>query len=850
MAETFPSAPRAPVAVRAAALAIGVAGLALAIRVTATTLAWVDEPFPGFLLLVNRIIPSIGLRHWTGADVPGLYQSQIVALDDVPVSSAGEVYDRVRGSPAGHPFRYLLEKDGVRQEITIPSQLFTTRDWTLLFGAYLLNSAIYLVSGLVAWVLRPSSPLSRAFLAFGASWALFFLTAMDIYGPGALTRIHTLAEAVTPAAGLQLFMLFPQEHPYARWRFIGYLLSVPIVVGYQIYFHHPQAFSTVLVVNTFFFGSVGLFMGWRLLSAYRSATSRLARQRVRILTIGALLGLGIPGVALFLSAIVWGQMSMNVAVFTPVLFALSLAYAIVKHDVLEIDAMLKRGAFYLLMTGAVGATYVAAVVLFNSVLSASVVTNSPLFPILFTLAVLLVFNPARTRIQAVVDRLFFRTRYDSAEVLGRLGSDLGTAHDYPRIAEVVRDHVQGAIPNAATRLFVARDDGVVGAIGDSLLLTPTLAHHLTAGRIVTAFDSPESYADETAYTAVRDALGGIEAELAVPLERDSTLVGALALGAKRSGLFYTAGDADFLRAVAHQAVIALDSAESYQALAELNVRLEDRVRERTAQLEDANSELAKAYGELQTAQVQLVQSEKMASLGRLVAGVAHEINNPVSFITSSVAPLRRRLAQAATLAPDDVRKLLSEAEEITAVMARGAERTAAIVKDLRTFSRVGEATRKAVDLVEAVEVSLRLLSPRWRDRITVHRDLRPVPPVEGDPGQLNQVLVNVLANACDAIAGEGNVWVASAVDGDAVALTVRDDGAGMSDEVRQRIFEPFFTTKDVGAGTGLGLAISYNVIAAHGGQILVDSAPGRGTTVRIALPLATPDREAAPAAPS
>src|SRR5262249_32964901 len=149
-----------------------------------------------------------------------------------------------------------------------------------------------------------------------------------------------------------------------------------------------------------------------------------------------------------------------------------------KHDVLEIDAMLKRGAFYLLMTGAVGAAYVGAVVLFNSVLSANVVTNSPLFPLLFTLAVLLVFNPARTRIQGFVDRLFFRPRYDSAEVLARLGSELGTVHDYPRIAERVCDHVQRAILNTATHLWTLGPDGTLGAIDDASRLAPGLTQQL------------------------------------------------------------------------------------------------------------------------------------------------------------------------------------------------------------------------------------------------------------------------------------------------------------------------------------------------------------------------------------
>ncbi|HJQ75589.1 MAG TPA: ATP-binding protein, partial [Gaiellaceae bacterium] len=250
--------------------------------------------------------------------------------------------------------------------------------------------------------------------------------------------------------------------------------------------------------------------------------------------------------------------------------------------------------------------------------------------------------------------------------------------------------------------------------------------------------------------------------------------------------------------------------------------------------------LATAYGDLKQAQVKLVQSEKLASLGRLVAGVAHEINNPVSFIATSVVPLRRRLEIAAEDAPPEVVKLLREAEEIVDVMARGAERTAAIVKDLRSFSRLGEATRKLVDLHEGLDVSVRLLEPRWRDRIVVHRDYGALPFVECDPGQVNQVSVNLIANACDAIAGTGNLWITTRAADGVVTVTVRDDGPGMTPEVRQRIFDPFFTTKDVGGGTGLGLAVSHGVVAAHGGRIEVESAPGAGATFRVVLPIAAP----------
>jgi signal transduction histidine kinase len=452
----------------------------------------------------------------------------------------------------------------------------------------------------------------------------------------------------------------------------------------------------------------------------------------------------------------------------------------------------RRGVYYLLLTAGVGAAYVGAVVLFNLVLRAGAVTDSPAFPIAFTLAVLLLFNPLRTRLQAFVDRVFFRTRYDGAQVLASVGASLAATLRRDQIVRLVREAVDGAIPNSGTVLLVASP-------GENHAPTP-------AG-----------------------------AEVTVPVQRGGDFLGVLAAGPKRSGLAYTAGDREFLRALAHQAAIALGNAASYEALVELNAHLEARVRERTAELEHANQEISAAYTELKHAEAQLVQAEKMASLGRLVAGVAHEINNPVSFIATSVEPLRRRLAKAAVAAPP-LAPALREAEELVAAMARGAERTAAIVKDLRTFSRLGEATRKTVDLHEGLDMSLRLLESRWRDRITIERDYGALPPVECDPAQMNQVFMNVLSNACEAIPAHGTIRLSTRSEGDAVTIAVCDDGIGMTDEVRSRIFEPFFTTKPAGTGTGLGLAISQGVVLAHGGRIEVESTPGAGTTLRIVLP--------------
>jgi signal transduction histidine kinase len=285
---------------------------------------------------------------------------------------------------------------------------------------------------------------------------------------------------------------------------------------------------------------------------------------------------------------------------------------------------------------------------------------------------------------------------------------------------------------------------------------------------------------------------------------------------------------DLLRTLAAQTAIALQNADSYRALQSLNEELETRIRARTAELEVSNRELADAYRELQLAQAKLVQTEK-------------KINNPVSFIIGNVGPLRRHLDSLRSLAGEHGdRELIATVErigEVLEVMTRGAERTAGIVTDLRTFSRVGEGTRQSVDLEEGIEVSLRLLRPRWAGRIKIHKAYGKLPRINAVGGQTNQVFMNLLANACDAIPDVGNIWIETKCENAYVTVTIRDDGVGIPVEHTRRIFDPFFTTKPLGKGTGLGLSISQGIVTDHGGAIEVDSSPGVGAKFTVTLPV-------------
>ena len=276
-------------------------------------------------------------------------------------------------------------------------------------------------------------------------------------------------------------------------------------------------------------------------------------------------------------------------------------------------------------------------------------------------------------------------------------------------------------------------------------------------------------------------------------------------------------------------------------------------------LEKRNEELARRKSELERLYAQIVHNEKMASLGQLAAGVAHELNNPAGFIYGNMevlkdcaADLRRLLAlyDEVPLEPEtaarvaalrveiDYENTLSDLSSIIADCREGAERISDIVQNLRTFSRLDEAEVKRVDIHEGIESTIRLLSRFYSaGHIALHREYKDLPLVDCYAGQLNQVWMNLLVNAAQAIDGAGEVRITTGLRNEMALVSISDTGSGITPEDRKKIFDPFFTTKPIGEGTGLGLSTSYSIVRRHGGLIGVDSTPGRGTTFTVALPI-------------
>lgn len=294
---------------------------------------------------------------------------------------------------------------------------------------------------------------------------------------------------------------------------------------------------------------------------------------------------------------------------------------------------------------------------------------------------------------------------------------------------------------------------------------------------------------------------------------------------------------------------------SFNDLSRRIISAQNELKNKIKELESTNSNLKET-------QSQLVQSAKMASLGQLVAGVAHELNNPIGFIFSNMTHLREysntllKLVDAAEKSPATLSTLKKELDldyirkdlpKLITSCEDGARRTKDIVIGLRNFSRLEEKSYKPVDIHQSLDNTLNLLSSEFKNRIEVKKDYGPIPHVICNQTQINQVFMNILSNAFQAIKNQGTVWISTKavnksteVSLPAVSISIQDTGPGVPPDVLQKIFDPFFTTKSVGQGTGLGLAISYGIINAHGGSIKVTSKVGSGTEFVITLPIDPP----------
>jgi signal transduction histidine kinase len=797
----------------------------------------------------TSIIAGVAVVHAlsTSAAEAGIeLGDHLLSLDGVPIIQVL----REAKLESGVAGRYQLRKpDGSLLEATLLPVLAEDVEKpsdVLIHLSLLLVSSLYLVIALIVWWSRPASSESWALLLFCSTMSVLLSTSIRVdLIPWAATRVL----ATLPFLGATTFHLFTTYPIEPRWvmkrpriRFIPYLIAGVILLGLMS--QSVMGIPPEWIGTTAFMFGVGLSVVSVAILAIGRRQAREAGigDRADLMLLAGLVSLLPALLALVVEWFIPTTLPWYLALLWVGFFPMAVGYGMVRRQLFEFRLAAKSSAAYGAATLAITGIFAFMITFADELVARYGVTARSVQVVLLFLAIL-AFNPLRERMQGLVDNFFDRdrSRYRLAvrEISEAMVSMLSMREIGDRILVALTDTM--GVSRAMVLLF-DEDDRVLRAsawrgdwdqddIDTEIPSDHPLWKHLWMRREELTRsdfdDDPDSEKRESCW----DIYDTLEVELLVPILFGVDLLGVIAVGRKLSGERLATDDRQLLRTLANQSSIAIENAKAFDEIAKLNESLEVRVEERTR--------------ELQETQNQLMQGEKMKSLGQLVAGVAHELNNPIGFVHANLQLLDEfieKLVSAqgrgedATRYRDAITKLLSRSRE-------GTERVKKIVQDLRTFSRMDQADLQMAQLTDEIDRTLALMEPRFKGNIEVIREYQSLPDVSCYPGQLNQVFLNLLMNACDVLEDGGTITIRAKPIDEGVRIEFEDSGPGIPADVQTRIFDPFFTTKEVGKGTGLGLSLSHGIIERHGGQITIRSRPGRGAIFRIDLPLVAPEPE-------
>jgi len=653
-------------------------------------------------------------------------------------------------------------------------------------------------------------------------------------------------------------LVFPRERwPRHRGEILAglYLAFGLFAVAYELALDSPSAYTTVHLVATAAHAAVAASL--IVVAAYDRFTTRsaLVRRRISIAAFGTLAAFVIPAAMMASSALLGGSVPINASVFTGFLFPLSLAYAVMKHDLFEIDLMLRRAATYATVVACIAALYVAALSAVGFLTPGwRAATQSPVALATLNVVLLFLISPLESRVRDAVDRVFFHKRYDTDQALADLSRTLVSAHTLDRVFAQTQAVLAETLCPASAALFAA------GAEGDVRLIRATeegtdghpaeaqvpipLAARLARGEILSRYEW-----DDGGGRTIPAIWQELRADLLVPIVSADAPVATLVLGPKASGRSYNATDLAFLRAASNQIALAMQNAEAFAELEAWNARLEAEVHERTADLQRSVREVRTAYQQLETNQAGLMRADRLATLGRLTAGIAHEVNTPLGATLNALSIIRDLGTEYAESIDDpavtreDHRQIAGELVEKANAAAGWARKAAAFINRVRVQGREPEpASSVAFPLAAVVAETQALLVHRLRT-CSCELDFAEEEPFRlvGDPDRLGQVLINLVGNAIDAyeerrVVG-GRIEVRGRRAERAIVVTVRDWAGGIPADLLPRIFEEMVTTKEPGRGTGIGLSIARGLVEqAFGGTLAVDVDDGVGSCFTLTMP--------------
>ncbi len=532
--------------------------------------------------------------------------------------------------------------------------------------------------------------------------------------------------------------------------------------------------------------------------------------------------------------------------FAPLLV---LGFGVLKHDLLDIGFVFHQSLIYSLLTGLLTGSYALLIILFNYLFKGIGQKWSFLFSIFFFVVIVFVFDPLKKRVQRIIDGVLFKGKYDYQKTLRALSDTMASMLNLNEIMDKTLRTLTDAmfldwsyimLVDEAGGHFQARSRMGTGLSLKSLILTessPVIRELSHRKKELTPYNVEEWSVASNDPKGLREDFNRLGGTVVIPMVFQGDVNGLIVLGNKESGDLFTSRDFELLRTLASQCAIAVENAKAYRLIENLNANLERMVEDRTEALK-------KALEDKEKAQDILIRSESLAAVGALVAGVAHELNNPLASVSS--------LVQSAIETLDDEcddHILWSEGSEQDKeeliddlrFSLRELNRAKDIVSSLLGVSRQSQEYSEPVQLNDTVRNALRVLHNQYKrtdiDMIEDYGD--DLPEIRGNFANLGQVCLNIITNAIQAVGnGPAKIVVRTMHDGSEgiVVFECQDTGQGIPEEVMKDIFKPFFTTKDVGKGTGLGLYISYEIVRRHNGNIFARNNARGGATFRVELP--------------
>ena len=783
----------------------GISGLVFVISIISfiNALSWVDKPFPGFLIYKFPRVGSMGSTDWPGGKAGLRLMDKIVAVNERPIREGQDVVDIAREKSPGTLVHYTVESGEQIRKVSVPITKFSTIDFLTVFFLPFLGGLALLSIGFIVYILKPNVSTSWVFFFFCLVVSIYMVTGFEMQSTYLFVHLHYF---VIPFQGAILFHLgsiFPEKkrftlrHPMLEYGVYLPALILAIFFELQLFTFmrtsssHPLSWIpnikaiTALTRIFILLGVIGFII--LVLHSMFKTSSNVMRQRAKMIFFGVTLAF-FPTVLVFLFVhFMKISFPFNFMIFFVLSFPASMAYSIVRHNLFDADTIIRRTVGYVVVTAIVVGAYVLVSVYLNVFLGKYQIAQSRAFPIIFTLIIILIFNPLRNRIQSLVDRIFFRKDYDYGEIIDKIGEAITSLLDLDQILKrMMKTFMEDMfidtssvmlLNTAKTEYQVYLADGERKREVESLIFRrdqPLLQIIEKERKELTKYDVVEDPKYKPVSEDCAKNFETLHASLIIPLIFQNEVTGLLNFGEKKSGKFYNREDIELLHAIAHQGAVAIENARLQLA--------------RIEALEQSRKELER------------LNRAKSKALDHL----SHELRTPLALVQGNIRLIKRK---AQMQSPPSIR------EEVFQSLEKNLDRLSAIqqetdqiirsYQELETRQRLVESDYsqpsgfELIDLYPFTERILENVKTQAKHRnLHFYLDGQMDLHLLMDSKILEESLVGLLKNAIENTPDEGMVRIVMEQKAQWTLLKFLDFGIGITKENQRHLFDGFFHTLD------------------------------------------------------